>query len=109
MPNLACAAASARRASTRQAGAALLWARVLPARTCLAAPRIPALATRASCPLYLPAAPLPPGSVDLSSTFYALNPSGDLADTQSAFQDWFGGMRGWQVSAIALGAATKLS
>ncbi|PRW58029.1 Regulator of spindle pole body duplication [Chlorella sorokiniana] len=34
--------------------------------------------------------------VDLSSTFYALNPSGDLADTQSAFQDWFGGMRGWQ-------------
>ncbi len=40
-----------------------------------------------------------PCSVDLFSTFYALNPSGDLADTQSTFQDWFSGMRGWQVGA----------
>lgn len=38
-------------------------------------------------------------SVDLSSTFYALNPSGDLATTQATFQDWFRGMKGWEVSA----------
>ena len=36
-------------------------------------------------------------SVDLASTFYALNPSGDLAATQATFQDWFRGMRGWEV------------
>lgn len=35
--------------------------------------------------------------VDLGSTFYALNPSGDLASTQSAFQDWFARLAGWEV------------
>ena len=35
--------------------------------------------------------------VDLSSAFYALNPSGDLGATQRAFQDWFAELR-WEVS-----------
>ncbi len=35
-------------------------------------------------------------SVDLSSTFYSLNPSGDLSSTQSAFQDWFARLH-WEV------------
>lgn len=97
MPNLACAAASARRTSTRQAKGMLLSPpSSLPFGrcTCLRAPPIPTLGAGASrrstiCSLLC--------SVDLSSTFYALNPSGDLVDTQSAFQDWFSGMRGWQV------------
>ena len=38
-------------------------------------------------------------SVDLASTFYALNPSGDLEATQATFQDWFRGMQGWEVRA----------
>ena len=46
---------------------------------------------------FLTCTPLLARSVDLASTFYALNPSGDLAATQATFQDWFSGMRGWQV------------
>ncbi|KAL4433955.1 hypothetical protein ABPG75_000396 [Micractinium tetrahymenae] len=64
MPSLACAAASAQRAST---------------------------------------------SVDLSSTFYALNPSGDLATTQATFQDWFRGMKGWEGKAGCAPTAAELA
>ena len=35
--------------------------------------------------------------VELASTFYVLNPGGDLADTQSCFEDWFAKQLGWQV------------
>ena len=35
--------------------------------------------------------------MDLASTFYVLNPGGDLADTQSCFEDWFAKQLGWQV------------
>lgn len=39
------------------------------------------------------AAPL----IDPQSTFYLINPSGDLPSTQAAFQEWFQGQSGWQV------------
>ena len=52
------------------------------------------------CPS-LPAAAASAGrgsrQADLASTFYALNPSGDLAVTQGASQDWFARLRGWEV------------
>lgn len=98
MPSLACAAASAQRASTRQA---TVWARRCSALHTSHAvshpPRLRCCSNDCSicAPWHLRC------SVDLSSTFYALNPSGDLADTQSAFQDWFSGMRGWQVRGCA--------
>jgi hypothetical protein len=38
--------------------------------------------------------------VDLRSTYFVLNPGGDLTDTQACFQDWFAGRLGWQVGAM---------
>lgn len=35
--------------------------------------------------------------VSLRSTFYVVNPSGDLPSTQSTFEDWFHEQAGWQV------------
>lgn len=35
--------------------------------------------------------------VDLSNTFYMLNPGGDLMDTQQCFEDWFASQLNWQV------------
>ena len=35
--------------------------------------------------------------IDPRSAYYLLNPSGDLATTQAAFQDWFAHQQGWQV------------
>ena len=113
MPSLACAAASAQRTAdtTNRCGLSA------PARPSIASPsrcRSSPL-PRACIPPFLPSCILPPppptpsrpvpccccsgagGGVDLSSTYYALNPSGDLAATQAAFQDWFRGMRGWEV------------
>lgn len=34
--------------------------------------------------------------VDTSSVYYAINPSGDLMDTQATFEDWFRGLAGWE-------------
>ena len=34
--------------------------------------------------------------LDLSSTYYALNPSGDLITTQATFEPWFSTITGWQ-------------
>ena len=39
--------------------------------------------------------------VDLRSTCYALNPGGDLEDTQKCFEEWFGKTLSWQVRAVA--------
>lgn len=36
-------------------------------------------------------------SVNLSSTFYMVNPSGDLPSTQASFQGWFQQQANWQV------------
>lgn len=33
--------------------------------------------------------------MDLSSVYYAINPSGDLQSTQDTFEAWFKGLRGW--------------
>jgi hypothetical protein len=38
--------------------------------------------------------------VDLGSTVYMLNPSGDLASTQAEFADTFRRQPGWQVAAF---------
>eukprot|EP00887_Chlorella_sp_A99_P003555 scaffold7.g3555.t1 len=46
---------------------------------------------------------------DLRSTYYALNPSGDLAATQSAFQDWFARLRGWEGTAGQAPSAAELA
>ncbi|CAK9258732.1 unnamed protein product, partial [Sphagnum jensenii] len=35
-------------------------------------------------------------TIDLSSTYYLLNPSGDLEKTQCAFEDWFKQQQGWE-------------
>ncbi|KAK9808987.1 hypothetical protein WJX72_007397 [[Myrmecia] bisecta] len=54
-----------------------------------------------------------PGSgtcdVDLGSTFYLLNPSGDLPSTQATFEAWFSGQPGWQGIAGAAPSAAALS
>uniref|UniRef100_A0A7S3QRU2 separase n=1 Tax=Dunaliella tertiolecta TaxID=3047 RepID=A0A7S3QRU2_DUNTE len=34
--------------------------------------------------------------IDLHSTYFVLNPGGDLADTQACFQAWFADQLGWQ-------------
>lgn len=39
--------------------------------------------------------------VDVHDTVYVLNPSGDLASTQSTFQHFFAQQRGWQVQDTA--------
>ena len=36
--------------------------------------------------------------LDLASTFYVLNPSGDLAATQAAFEERFVSQAAWEVS-----------
>lgn len=36
-------------------------------------------------------------ALDLGSTFYMLNPSGDLASTQAAFEERFTSLPGWEV------------
>ena len=33
--------------------------------------------------------------IDISSTYYAINPSGDLSSTQDTFETWFQGLKGW--------------
>ena len=40
--------------------------------------------------------------IDLASTFYLINPSGDLPSTQATFQEWFQQQAGWQVQATIL-------
>ena len=35
--------------------------------------------------------------VDPGSAFYSLNPSGDLQETQAAFEGWFSQLPGWEV------------
>ena len=100
MPSLACAAASAHRASSRQGQRTP--ASLFVCQACTPGPAKLDTRGNVACFLDVPNNLLncpAQCSVDLSSTFYALNPSGDLADTQSAFQDWFSGMRGWQVGA----------
>ncbi|GAB4818181.1 hypothetical protein N2152v2_005227 [Parachlorella kessleri] len=47
-------------------------------------------------------------SVNLGSTFYSLNPSGDLSSTQSTFQDWFATLR-WEGKAGEPPTATELA
>ena len=39
--------------------------------------------------------------MDPYNAFYLLNPSGDLSNTQSAFEDWFKNQQGWQVRYVA--------
>jgi Peptidase family C50 len=39
----------------------------------------------------------PADALDLGSTFYMLNPSGDLASTQAAFEERFASLPGWEV------------
>jgi hypothetical protein len=41
------------------------------------------------------------GALDLGSTFYMLNPSGDLAMTQAAFEERFASLPGWEVCACS--------
>ncbi len=38
--------------------------------------------------------------VDVGDAYYLLNPDGDLAPTQAAFERWFASLRGWQVHAL---------
>ena len=40
-------------------------------------------------------APVPP-CIDAGDAYYLLNPDGDLAPTQAAFERWFASLRGWQ-------------
>lgn len=97
MPSLACAATSAQRASTRWGPPWVAGRRSALYNAPGSAARCPVCSCLASMLAPTLTSPLLPlRSVDLSSTFYALNPSGDLTATQSTFQDWFGGMRGWQ-------------
>lgn len=35
--------------------------------------------------------------IDTTDTYYLLNPDGDLAPTQRAFEKWFSSLHGWQV------------
>lgn len=44
----------------------------------------------------LRAGSVPEPSVDPYNTYYVLNPSGDLAKTQEAFEDWFKENLGWE-------------
>jgi len=37
-----------------------------------------------------------PPCIDAGDAFYLLNPDGDLAPTQAAFERWFASLRGWQ-------------
>jgi hypothetical protein len=115
MPSLACAAASAHRADSRCARMGVerpAWPASLPSCCCtcrkLASgpthdPLLACWSSSSSLPFLLdsytwgPVALRLPRSVDLSSTFYALNPGGDLEATQATFQTWFAGMRGWEV------------
>lgn len=39
-------------------------------------------------------------ALDLGSTFYMLNPSGDLAMTQAAFEERFASLPGWEVGPL---------
>jgi separase len=48
------------------------------------------------------AGPAPAGALDLGSTFYMLNPSGDLASTQAAFEERFASVPGWEVWGVFL-------
>ena len=36
--------------------------------------------------------------IDTTDTYYLLNPDGDLAPTQRAFEKWFSSLHGWQVT-----------
>jgi separase len=61
-----------------------------------------------------PGAPAEPAAaaavqVDLSSAFYALNPSGDLTATQAAFEEWFRRLEGWEGRAGAAPSASELA
>lgn len=97
LPSLACAAAAhCRRTHLQGAGLG-------PGGGCLSS-RIPAVTSRndrnkndeaapAGCSEGGAAAVV---AVDVSSAFYALNPSGDLASTQAAFEPWFRGLAGWE-------------
>lgn len=51
----------------------------------------------------------PPGAlvIDAADTYYLLNPDGDLAPTQQAFESWFASLRGWQVTEPYLWPAVK--
>ena len=42
--------------------------------------------------------PLP--CIDAGNAYYLLNPDGDLAPTQAAFERWFASLRGWQVRMV---------
>ncbi len=37
-----------------------------------------------------------PPCIDAGDAYYLLNPDGDLAPTQAAFERWFASLRGWQ-------------
>ena len=45
-----------------------------------------------------PPLPQPQLQLDLSSTFYLLNPGGDLLETQQSFEPWFSSIGAWQVT-----------
>lgn len=46
-------------------------------------------------------------ALDLASTFYMLNPSGDLAATQAAFEERFSSQAGWEVRAAVRNACHR--
>lgn len=48
----------------------------------------------------------PPRVIDAADAYYLLNPDGDLAPTQQAFEGWFASLRGWQVTIPWLAAKT---
>ena len=37
-------------------------------------------------------------TIDAADAYYLLNPDGDLAPTQRAFEKWFSSQHGWQVT-----------
>lgn len=34
--------------------------------------------------------------MDVNSTYFVVNPGGDLKKTEKLFKDWFGGQEGWE-------------
>ena len=67
--------------------------------------RLPALPCAAAAATGAPRSP----SVDLSSVYYAINPSGDLQSTQDTFETWFKGLRGWSGRAGCAPTCSELS
>lgn len=87
------------------------WPKAITSSTCcLSTPRryfrVPSLATAAAMLERTP--PAAPGSralgtLDPGDAYYLLNPDGDLAPTQRAFEGWFQSMEGWEVRGEAAG------